>query len=223
MKHLFTSLLVLILTLTSLYAQESATVKINRFGFGIFAGLNYTYPRVSTRLPDHFSSHSDLLAGIDLRYRLTSLGSLHVQPSWTQVRDVRPVSSWAIPVFSLSTVKIPVVYRHYVLPSGKLLFLEAGVSYNRIISSTYKEEQIVYCIVAPCPVFYSSNLAPVTRSAVSGLAGIGVTIDGQKISIPVTLRYERYLSNFSYPTPYDAGSTRVKFEGFSITTGVNFK
>ncbi|GAB3021865.1 hypothetical protein [Spirosoma pulveris] len=115
------------------------------------------------------------------------------------------------------------VYRHYVLPSGKLLFLESGVSYNRLISSTYKEEQIVECIVAPCPSFFSGDLPPSTRSAVSGLAGIGVTIDLANISISITMRYERYLSNFLFPAWSEAGSTRVKFEGFSITTGVNFK
>ncbi|ADB39973.1 hypothetical protein [Spirosoma linguale] len=222
MKPLFTSLLILGLTFTNLYAQESMPAKPSRFGVGVFAGLNYTYPLIINQFAAHFNAHSDMLAGVDLRYKLTSLGSLHVQPSWTQVRDVRPVFSWALPVFSLSTIKIPVVYRHYVLPSGKLLFLETGISYNRIISSTYREEQIVNCIAAPCPSFFSGNLPPSTRSAVSGLAGIGVTIDGQKISIPITLRYERYLSNFLFPTPYDAGSTRVKFEGFSITTGVNF-
>ncbi|SOD92923.1 hypothetical protein [Spirosoma fluviale] len=222
MKRLLTSLLVFGLTLTSLYAQEIPTAKASRFGFGVFAGLSYTYPRITTRFPDHFNPHSDLITGVDLRYQLTRLGSLHVQPSWTQVRNVKPASYWSLPIFSLSTVKIPVVYRHYVLPSGKLLFLEAGVSYNHIASSTYKEQQIVYCIVAPCPVFYSGNLAPVTRSAVSALAGIGVTIDIQKVSIPVTLRYERYASDFLFPTAFETGSTPVKFEGFAITTGVNF-
>lgn len=222
MKHLLTALVIFSLTVTNLYAQEIPTARANRFGFGVFAGLNHTYPRVTTRFPDHSNPHSDLIAGVDLRYQLTRLGSLHVQPSWTQMRNIKPASYWSLPIFSLSTVKLPVMYRHYVLPSGKLLFLEAGVSYNRIAGSTYKEPQIVYCIVAPCPVFYSGNLAPVTRSSVSALAGIGVAIDIQKISIPVTLRYERYLSNFLFPTSFDTGSTPVKFEGFAITTGVNF-
>ncbi|GAB3021859.1 hypothetical protein [Spirosoma pulveris] len=46
MKHLFTSLLILSLTLTNLYAQESATAKPNRFGIGAFVGLNHSYPLI---------------------------------------------------------------------------------------------------------------------------------------------------------------------------------
>lgn len=222
MRHLLTFLVVCGLTLASSHAQEITTAKTNRFGFGVFAGINHTYPILRMTFPDHFKSQTNLLAGVDVRYRLTPWSELHLQPSYTQSRDVQSRYNSEKPLFSLASLKLPLAYRQYVLPSHKRLFLEGGLSYNYIVSSNYIERLDVVCITAPCPVFYSGDIRPSTKSAVSGLAAIGVVIDVQKVSIPVTLRYERYLSSYLFPRPFDGSPTPVKFESFAITTGVNF-
>jgi hypothetical protein len=222
MKHLCTFLITFSLTLTSLHAQEITANKASRFGFGVFAGVNYTYPIIRMPFPDHFNSQTNLLAGVDVRYRLTPWSELHLQPSYTKSRDVQSRYNSATPIFSLSSFKLPLAYRQYVVPSHKRLFLEGGLSYNHIASSHYIERLDVVCITSPCPVFYSGDIRPSTKSAVSGLAAIGTTIDVQKVSIPITLRYERYLSSYLFPRPFDAPPIPVKFESFAITTGVNF-
>lgn len=196
--------------------------KEKRFGLGIFAGLNYSFPLVVNQFPNYFAPHTNLLTGIDLRYRLSDKASLHLQPSWTPVNDVQPENSWTIPVFSFTTIKLPIVYRYYMLPSRKWLFLQTGVSINYLAASNFREERIVVCIVGPCPRLIGPEISPTNRAALSGIAGIGINVEIQKISIPITLQYERYINSYLFPGQYDAQRTSVKFEGFAITTGVNF-
>jgi hypothetical protein len=191
----------------------------NRFGLGIFAGANAVYPIIRTQYPYHYKSQINVLAGVDLQYRLNSRSSLHVQPSWTQVRELERNDYLETPVLSLSTLKLPFLYRNYFLPHRKLLFFQLGGSYNYLIDGQFREEIIMNCFIGPCPVLYS-NLSSSTKSAISAMAGVGVTIDLPKVSIPIILNYERYVTGYQFSTEYN--KTRVKTEGFSITTGVNF-
>ncbi len=194
----------------------------NRFGLGVFLGLNYSYPLVSTRFPVHFESQNNFLAGIDLHYYLNDRAALHIQPSWTRVSDVKPKNSWSGPVFNFTMVRIPLVYRYYILPSRRLLFVQAGVSYNHLTNSNFREELDVVCIAGPCPKIIGPTISPSNRSTVSGIAGIGINIDLQKISVPITFQYERYVNGYLFPNHYDAQLTPVKFESFALTTGINF-
>jgi hypothetical protein len=221
MKTIYSILFALGLTLSSVQAQHSPPSKTSLWGWGIFAGVNYSYPIVRTQGPAHFSPQANLVAGADVHYRLNYRASLHVQPSWTRVSNITPVSGES-QGFSLSTLKIPILYRNYVLPSHKLLFLEVGVGYNRIVNSNYREVIQPNCLVAPCPPFYGSETLPLTKSAVSGLAGLGVEIPVNRITIPITLRYERYLSSFLFPGTFTDWTTPVQFETISLTTGINF-
>lgn len=191
----------------------------NRFGFGIFAGANAVYPIIRTQYPYHYKSQINVLAGVDLQYRLNSRSSLHMQPSWTQVRDLERNDYSETPVLSLSTLKLPFLYRNYFLPYRKLLFFQIGGSYNYLIDGQFREEMVVNCIMAPCIAPYV-NYTSFTKSAISAMAGVGVTIDLPKVSIPITLNYERYVTGYQFSTEYNR--VKVKSEGFSITTGVNF-
>lgn len=211
-------LLISCLVVSTLHAQPFEK-PANRFGFGIFAGANVVYPIIKTRYPYQYKSQINVLAGVDLRYRLDSRSSLHVQPSWTQVKDLKRNDYSETPALSLSILKLPFLYRNYILPHRKLLFFQIGGSYNYLIGSQFREEMVVNCITAPCSGPYT-YLTSSTKSAISGMAGVGVTIDLPKVSIPITLNYERYVTGYQFSTEYNR--TRVKTEGFLITTGVNF-
>ena len=54
------------------------------------------------------------------------------------------------------------------------------------------------------------------------MAGLGVDIPVNRVTIPVTLRYERYLSNYLFPGPYTDSKVPVQFETFSLMAGINF-
>jgi len=222
MRRIICCLVTIGLTLTGLQAQEIAKSGKSRWGAGIFAGLNYTYPRVIIHYPAHFSPQTNLLLGVDLNYQLTARVLLHAQPSWTQIRNVSPNGFSRSLILNSTTVSIPLFYRYFVLPAHRSLFVEAGISYNRIVKSDYREDSGVVCITGPCPTVYTPKVSASTKSAVSGLAGVGVNIELHKISVPVTLRYERYVSSYMFPGFYERSSTPVQFENFSITTGVNF-
>lgn len=225
MKNLSTCLLAFCTTFicsafTSLQAQQVLTPKARPFSLGFFAGLNYTNSFVDSH---YFRSQAGLMAGVDMQYRLTNQTSLHIQPSWTQVAETKAQSN--VSQLSLSTFKLPFVYRYYVSPNRNLFFVQAGLSYNYLTNSNFRKQYDFVCITAPCP-----NVGPDTpssnKSTVSGIAGVGVTIELQKISIPITLQYERYFSNYLFPTNSsfisDGNPTRVKFESFALTTGINF-
>ena len=224
MKQLLVCLIAVVMTLTGSQAQESTKSKTSRWGASVFAGLNYSYPRINTGYPAHFSPHANLLAGIDVNYRLNPRASLHAQPSWTRIDKVRPdrdIYSLS-PGFSITTIKIPLLYRYYILPTHRSLFVEVGVGYNQLVKSDYREEITMECLIAPCPTYYTSNIPASNKSAISGLAGVGVNIELHKISIPITLRYERYLSDYTFPGQYRERPAPIKFESFALTTGVNF-
>ncbi|MCK8495261.1 PorT family protein [Spirosoma sp. RP8] len=225
MKKLFIFLLAfctifICLASNSLQAQQVLTPKTRPFSLGFFAGLNYTNSFVDSY---YFKSQAGLLAGIDMKYRFTNQTSLHMQPSWTQVAEANAQSN--VSKLSLNTFKLPFVYRYYVSPNRNLFFVQAGLSYNYLTSSNFRKQYDFVCITAPCP-----NIGPNTpssnKSTVSGIAGVGVTIELQKISIPVTLQYERYFGNYLFTTNSsfisDGNPTRVKFESFALTTGINF-
>ncbi|WP_018621381.1 hypothetical protein [Spirosoma luteum] len=222
MKKIYFTFIIISLIIDSVQAQQtSPAIKSNPWGWGVFAGVNYSYPIVGTEGPAHFSPQANLVTGADVHYRLNYRASLRVQPSWTRVSNITAIGGGS-QRFSLSTLKIPVLYRNYVLPTHKLLFLEVGVSYNRIVDSNYREVVQPNCIVAPCPPFYGSEIPPLTKSAVSGIAGLGVDIPVNRVTIPVTLRYERYLSSYLFPSAYTDRKTPVQFETVSLTTGINF-
>jgi hypothetical protein len=222
MRNLFIPLIVFCTAFNSLRAQQTLMPKVNRFGLGIFTGLNYSFPVVSTKSPTYFEPQSSLVAGINLQYHLTNQASFHLQPSWTQVNDVKSKNSWVHSTFSITTVKLPVVYRYYISPNRKLFFVQTGISYNYLTSSKFREQLDIVCITGPCPAIIGPNRPSSNKSAVSGIAGIGINIELQKISIPITLQYERYFSNYLFPDQYDAQPARVKFESFALTTGINF-
>ncbi|MVM41077.1 outer membrane beta-barrel protein [Spirosoma sp. HMF3257] len=222
MKTLLTTLAALCLTVYSLKAQENSPAKTNQVKFGVFAGMNYAYSLVGYHYPIYFKPQASLLAGVDIQYRLTNQASLHLQPSWTQVTDAKSKSKNNYSTISLSTIKLPVVYRYYVSPNRKLFCIQTGLSYNYLTSSNFREQLDAVCITAPCPVFMGPDTPSSNKSAVSGMAGIGFSIELQKISVPITLQYERYFSNYLFPNQYDAQPSRVKFESFALTTGINF-
>jgi hypothetical protein len=221
MKGIYLVLFAVGLTVGSVQAQNGTSSKSKPWGWGVFAGVNYSYPIVRTQGPAHFSPQANLVAAADMHYRLTYRASLHVQPSWTRVSNTTPVGGES-QGFSISTLKIPVLYRNYVLPSHKLLFLEVGASYNRIVDSDYRIPLAIECFAAPCPVWYGPETPPLTKSAVSGMAGLGVDIPVKRVTIPVTLRYERYLSSYLFPGAFTDWTIPVQFETISLTTGINF-
>ncbi|MVM36142.1 outer membrane beta-barrel protein [Spirosoma sp. HMF4905] len=220
MKALCTTLIVFCSALTSLKAQESSLAKANPVKFGVFAGLNYTN---DVSAYSGIKSLSSFLAGVDIQYTLTNRTSLHLQPSWTQAESESNQAA-----LSISTFKLPLLYRYYISPNQKQFFVQAGFGYNYLTNSNLRLRYDIYCIQAPCP-----NLGPDTpssnKSAVSGMAGIGYTIELGKISVPITLQYERNLSNYEFspaswldPSKTAGGPTRVQLESFALTTGINF-
>lgn len=220
MKTLFTFLVAFCLTFTSLMAQENGLAKAKPFKFGVFAGLNYTN---DVSAYSSIKSLASFLAGVDIQYNLTNRTSLHLQPSWTQAESESNHAD-----LSISTFKLPLLYRYYISPNQKQFFVQAGFGYNYLTNSNLRLRYDIVCIAAPCP-----NLGPDTpssnKSAVSGMAGIGYTIELGKISVPITLQYERNLSNYEFspaswldPSRTAGGPTRVKFETFALTTGINF-
>ncbi|QMW05485.1 outer membrane beta-barrel protein [Spirosoma foliorum] len=220
MKTLFITLVAFSLGFTSLKAQENSLATASPFKLGVLAGFTYT---------SSLSTYQDIkplagfLAGIDVQYSLPNHASLHLQPSWTQAK-----SQSNHVTLNISTFKAPLLYRQYISPNRKLFFAQAGLSYNYLTNSIMRRQWDIVCFAAPCP-----NTGPDTpssnKSAVSGIAGIGYTIELEKISIPITLQYERYLNNYEFPN-YDilnpsqsiGEPMQVKFESFSLTTGINF-
>ena len=151
MKKIYFTFIIISLIIDSVQAQQtSPAIKSNPWGWGVFAGVNYSYPIVGTEGPAHFSPQANLVAGADVHYRLNYRASLHVQPSWTRVSNITAIGGGS-QKFSLSTLKIPVLYRNYVLPSHKFLFLEVGASYNRIIRSDYREIIAIECFAGTLP------------------------------------------------------------------------
>lgn len=220
MKNLFILLVVCYTAINSLQAQQ--VLMPTRFGFGVFGGLNYSLPLVTIQSPAYFKPQRSLVAGVDLQYHLNSQSSLHLQPSWIQLNDVEPKRSRTHPTFGFTTVKLPVMYRYYIASHRKLFFVQTGVSYNYLVNSNFREQSAIDYINCPCPVILVSNTSSSNKSTVSGAAGIGINIELQKISIPVTLQYERYFNNYLFPDQYNAQSIQVKFESFALTTGINF-
>ena len=223
MKTLFLGLLAIGMALNKIQAQEIKPLKPpHKVEVGVFAGLSYSYPIIRSQFPEHFARHTDRFVGIDIAYRLNDRASLRLQPTWMLANTFTLSGYYPSDVLSNTTLKIPVVYRHYVLPTRKILFIEAGMGFNHLINSNLSRNILVECFAAPCPTYYA-NLSPLTNSAISALGGIGVSIDLQKISIPVTLRYERFVTGYSFPDEYSIWlNPMMKFENFVITTGVNF-
>ncbi len=205
----------------SLKAQQAMRPQGRRFGYGVFAGVNYT----GAYLPTSLTRQVNPLAGVGLQYHLTRRSSLHLQPSWTKVSSDNARSqlyaggSYAL---RLAMLKLPVLYRYYLGEKRKLFFVQAGGSYNLLTGSNFRQEYYVQCIVGPCPPILALNDAASNKSAVSGIAGLGFNIELQKISIPITFQYERSITSYLFPSQFDAPPTGVKFDTFSLTTGINF-
>lgn len=221
MKALFTFLIAVGLFTNTAHAQEQTQSK--RFNFGVFAGLNYSAPVIRTQGIEHFDSKAALLTGVDLNYRLNRQSYLHIQPSWTQTNNTQRQGYGPSILFNISTVKIPVMFRYYVLPNRKLFFVETGVGFNQIVKGSYRREIVVYCISGPClSELYEPDATLSNKLALSGIAGLGVNIPIQNISIPLTLRYERYANGHLLPGNEYHLTTPIKFENFALTTGVSF-
>jgi hypothetical protein len=221
MKRTLFSLLFTVICLSTLQAQELSYPKANRWGWGIVAGLNKSYPVFITGLPLHVNPNYSPTLGVDVNYRINNRSTLHIQPQWAQLNSAGS-NGWYGPIYSITSVKLPVLYRYYLLPGKQSLFVEGGLSFNQIVESNYQEQQMVFCFAGPCPILYSQNLAPITTSAVSGIAGIGLNLNLHKISIPVSFRYERSLTNYAFPKYYDAPPTPLRLENIGFITGVNF-
>lgn len=222
MKKLFALFAALAITAGSVPAQNVSAKTDGRWGFGVLTGVNRSFPRFST-LFARSDAKKAWLFGVDIHYQLGGRSSVHIQPLLTRFSNLKDDDGWQTPIISLTTLKIPVLYRHYILPTRRWFFVEAGAAYNTVADSDYRERLFITCIVAPCPSPLGEQQNPVTRSAVSLMGGIGVDIPLQKITIPVTLRYERYISNYQFSGKYDGNyRTSVSFENVSLTTGVNF-
>lgn len=214
-------LFTLCFAILDLKAQQVVRPQERRFGYGVFAGVSFT----NAYLPASLTRQLNPLAGIDLQYQLTSRSSIHLQPSWTQVStdNARTQGYDGAGYFlRLAMLKAPVLYRYYIWEGRKLLFVQLGASYNFLTSSDFRQETYVQCFAAPCPPLFAINRAASNRSTVSGLAGIGINIELQKISVPITLQYERSISSYSFSNLFDAPPTPVTFDTFTLTTGVNF-
>jgi hypothetical protein len=159
----------------SLKAQQAIMPQKRRFSYGVFAGVNYT----GACLPTSLTRQVNPLAGIDLQYHLTPRSSLHLQPSWTQVSSDNAKSqlyAGASYALRLTMLKLPLLYRYYLGENQKLFFVQAGGSYNLLTNSNYRQEYYVQCIAGPCPPILALNEAASNKSAVSGIAGLGVNI-----------------------------------------------
>jgi hypothetical protein len=204
----------------TIQAQQFSAPKAAHFKLGVFAGSNYTSSFLDSR---YFKTQAGFLAGVDIQYLLTSRSSLHLQPSWAQLANEQ--SKFNFGTLTLNTFKLPFEYRYYVSPGKRLLFVQGGLSYNYLTNSNYRKQYDIVCIQAPCP-----NTGPDTpssnKSTVSGIAGIGINIELQKISIPITLQYERYFGNYLFSNNnfiFSNGEpTSIKFESFALTTGISF-
>ncbi|QMW05620.1 outer membrane beta-barrel protein [Spirosoma foliorum] len=219
MQTLFSTLVAFWMTLTSLKAQENILIKAKPFQFGVFAGFNYSSTILTT---PEIKSLAGFLIGVDLQYAMTTKSSLHLQPSWTRAKS----QSYDVNL-KIGTFKLPFIYRYNVSLNQKLFFVQAGVSYNHLTGSGLSRRTDIVCIAAPCP-YMGPETSSSIKSVVSGMAGIGYTIELGKISIPITLQYDRNLSNYvflatsSSPFQTDTEPIRVKFESFALTTGISF-
>ena len=71
---------------------------------------------------------------------------------------------------------------------------------------------------------YSQTASTIKQISLESSWGALVsTFPCRKITIPITLRYENYLSNHTFPNNYEREpATPVRFQTVSLTTGVNF-
>jgi hypothetical protein len=220
-KPVLIALFTLCLATVSLQAQQATRPPERRFSYGLFAGVNHT----GAYLPTSLTRQVNPLAGVDLQYHLTPRSSLHLQPSWTQVSSDNAKSqlyAGASYALRLAMLKVPVLYRYYIGENRKLFFVQAGGSYNLLTNSNFRQEYYVQCFVGPCPPVLALNGAASNKSAISGIAGLGFNIELQRVSIPITFQYERSITSYLFPSQFDAPPTAVKFDTFSLTTGVNF-
>ncbi|WP_338868654.1 outer membrane beta-barrel protein [Spirosoma sp. SC4-14] len=223
MKQLIVSLL--FFCLVAQYVQAQNIVK--RWGIGVLGGVNRTMPLWTSNSSTAYDPAYQPIVGLDIQYRLNRHASLHLQPSYTRVNDQRSqANNWSniISTYSLSSLKLPVLYRYRLFGSGTTPFFELGVGYNRAINGNGLVDSRYICDLIACPndpMFYQ-QYSLTGKSAVSAIAGVGVNIELQKISIPIVLRYERYLSGHTFTSDYNANSSNLKVDGFMLLTGINF-
>ena len=222
MKSIYFHLVVFSLVSITLRAQELPHPQTSPWGWGVFVGVTLNHPLIETRFPEHFKPFPGFMAGVDVTYRTNNRTALHGQLSIARVINGKLGDELPGPIYDLITLKIPLSYRYYVLPNHHTLFIEAGAGYNHIVKSRYRENLNAVCITGPCPQWYSPELPPLSKLAVSGMAGVGIDIPVNKVTIPILIRYERYLSNYEFLKRYDNAANRIKFQSISLTTGVNF-
>lgn len=227
MKQLAILFLFTCLVVSSIQAQSP----IKRWGFGVLGGVNRTTPIWPNNSSTYYESNYRFdpayqpIFGLDIKYRLNRHASLHLQPSYTSIKDQRTKEYyWNLSTYSLSSIKLPVLYRYRLLGSSTTPFLELGASYNRAVSGKRLVDSRYICDLVACPndpMFYQ-QYSLTGKSAVSAVAGVGVTIELQKISVPIVLRYERYLSDHTFTSDYNAQPSNLKVDGFMLLTGINF-
>ena len=210
------------LIVSYMQAQELHKLKANSWGWGVFAGATLNHPLIQTQFPEHFKPFFGTQAGVDVRYRLDSRASLHLQPTLAHVSNKKLDDAYLTAIYDLVALKIPLSYRYYVIPNKRTLFIEAGASYNQLVKTNYQENLYVVCIVGPCPAWYTPELPPLTKLAVSGFAGVGIDIDINKVTIPILLRYEREMTNYVFPRGYADQTRYLRFQSIALTTGVSF-
>ena len=223
MKKIYFTFIIISLIIDSVQAQQNSSPVLKRWNVGVIGSVNYPFLRVNNTASAPYKPHIGYQAGIDIAYRLNSRMALHGQPMLERVTSPKNKSIWQSPTFDFTMLTVPITYRYYVLPSHKSLFVEAGISYNRLIKSMYQGDYYVICDFGPCSLGDSPYNSALTKSAVSGIAGLGIDIALQKVTIPITLRYERYLSNYLFSGSYPfLPNTPVQFETVTLMTGVSF-
>lgn len=137
MKQLAIRLLVACLVANHVQAQNT----VKRWGIGVLGGVNRTTPTWTDNPNPAYESNYRFdpayqpIFGLDIKYRLNRHASLHLQPSYTSIKDQRTKEYyWNLSTYSLSSIKLPVLYRYRLLGSSTTPFLELGASYNRAVS-----------------------------------------------------------------------------------------
>lgn len=236
MKKIYGLLFIVSLTIGNTQAQTSKP----HWGFGLLGGINRSIPFLAGSSDSPFQSRISPVFAVDVSYNLNQWSSFRVQPSWANLSyqpDKTAYSGWVYQNLRVATIKLPLLYRYtfhgyQFAPSGNHLtpFLEVGMAYNRAIRSEYASSLSIPCDFCGPPYsghVYTTTYSLVGKSAVSLVGSMGVSINRKRISIPVLLRYERYLTGQTFSADYssstiDNTSSTIRFENISLMTGINF-
>ncbi|GAB2540807.1 hypothetical protein GCM10027085_34550 [Spirosoma aerophilum] len=188
----------------------------------MFGGINRTTPILFDNQQTFLAPQTNLTAGLDVFYPFSQRSSLHLQPSWASVSYGKTTSKyWNQLNFNISSIKIPLLYRYYFLTSSVSPFFDIGVGYNQAVSGSYTIQiPCDFCDYTTGGYTYTYGLS--NKSAMSVLGSIGTRFRIKKVSIPVLLRYERYLNSQSFATDVPVYNPRVQFQHIALLMGITF-